>query len=214
MDVAVHSDPRALDESSGVEGLLEELDAVLIGLASVKGRIHDIAALLLIDKLRREQGLPSQPPLLHMCFTGNPGTGQTTVALHMAGVLKQLFCVRKGHWLAVTRDDLVVILAGGKDRMDTLLRSNPGMASRVAAHHIDFPDDSEAELVQIAQLMLKALNFRCDADALPAFEQNLNLRQAQLHFANPRSVRASARHFGQPHVRHPRERGKQIMSTL
>ena len=65
------------------------------------------------------------------------------------------------------RDDLVVILAGYKDRMDTFFSSNPGMASRVA-HHIDFPDYSEAELMQIAQLMLTALNYRFDAGALPA----------------------------------------------
>ncbi len=228
--------------------MLEQLDAELIGLAPVKGRIRDIAALLLIDKLRSEQGLQSQPPSLHMCFTGNPGTGKTTVALRMAGVLKQLGYVRKGHLVAVTRDDLVgqfightapktkevikramggvlfideayylykpenerdygaesieillqtmenhrddlvVILAGYKGRMDTFFSSNPGMASRVA-HHIDFPDYSQAELMQIAQLMLKGLNYRFDAGALPAFAQYLELRRAQPHFANARSVR-------------------------
>jgi probable Rubsico expression protein CbbX len=252
MEAALTSDtpssPRALFESSGARALLEQLDAELIGLAPVKGRIRDIAALLLIDKLRSDQGLQSQPPSLHMCFTGNPGTGKTTVALRMAGVLKQLGYVRKGHLVAVTRDDLVgqfightapktkevikramggvlfideayylykpenerdygaesieillqtmenhrddlvVILAGYKDRMDTFFSSNPGMASRVA-HHIDFPDYSEAELMQIAQLMLKTLNYRFDAGALPAFAQYLQLRRAQPHFANARSVR-------------------------
>ena len=240
--------PRALFESSGVKALLDQLDAELIGLAPVKGRIRDIAALLLIDKLRAEQGLQSQPPTLHMCFTGNPGTGKTTVALRMAEVLKQLGYVRKGHLVAVTRDDLVgqfightapktkeiikkamggvlfideayylyrpenerdygqeaieilmqvmennrddlvVILAGYKDRLDTFFGSNPGMASRIA-HHIDFPDYSEAELMQIAQLMLGKLNYRFGSDALPAFEQYVHLRRQQPHFANARSIR-------------------------
>jgi probable Rubsico expression protein CbbX len=245
---AGNSAPRALFESSGVKALLEQLDAELIGLAPVKGRIRDIAALLLIDKLRAEQGLQSQPPSLHMSFTGNPGTGKTTVAMRMAALLKQLGYVRKGHLVAVTRDDLVgqfightapktkevikramggvlfideayylyrpenerdygqesieillqvmenqrddlvVILAGYKDRMDTFFGSNPGMASRIA-HHIDFPDYTEGELMQIAQLMLRGLNYHFDQAAETAFARYVKLRRAQPHFANARSIR-------------------------
>jgi probable Rubsico expression protein CbbX len=240
--------PQALAEASGVRALLDQLDAELVGLAPVKGRIRDIAALLLIDKLRAEQGLQSTPPTLHMCFTGNPGTGKTTVAMRMAEVLKRLGYVRKGHLVAVTRDDLVgqfightapktkevikkamggvlfideayylykpenerdygqesieillqvmenqrddlvVILAGYKDRMDTFFGSNPGMASRIA-HHIDFPDYSEAELMQIAGLMLEQLNYRFDDGAQAAFGRYIGLRLGQPRFANARSIR-------------------------
>ena len=233
---------------SQVEDVLAELDRDLVGLAPVKARIRDIAALLVIDKLRGNLGLTSQAPPLHMSFTGNPGTGKTTVAMRMATILHRLGYVRKGHLVAVTRDDLVgqyightapktkevlkkamggvlfideayylyrpenerdygqeaieillqvmenqrddlvVILAGYKDRMDTFFQSNPGMSSRIA-HHLDFPDYSAGELMQIAQQMLGAQNYRFGDGAQDAFARYLDRRIAQPHFANARSVR-------------------------
>jgi len=248
MDTTTPLTPGGLLEASGVRAVLDELDAELIGLAPVKARIRDIASLLLIDRMRSEQGLQSTPPSLHMCFTGNAGTGKTTVALRMASVLKQLGYVRKGHLVAVTRDDLVgqfightapktkeiikkamggvlfideayalhkpenerdygqeaieillqvmenhrddlvVIMAGYAEHMAKFFTSNPGMASRIA-HHIDFPDYSEAELMQIAQLMLKQLNYCFDGEAEPAFARYVHLRRQQPNFANARSIR-------------------------
>ena len=241
-------DLAALARESGVPDVLDELERDLVGLAPVKARIRDIAALLLVDRGRRLVGLPAEPPSLHMCFTGNPGTGKTTVAMRMAEILHRLGYVRKGHLIAVTRDDLVgqyightapktrevlkramggvlfideayylyrpenerdygqeaieillqvmenhrddlvVILAGYKDRMDTFFQSNPGMASRIA-HHIDFPDYSVDELYSISGLMLAKMGYRLAPDAESALREYIARRIAQPHFANARSIR-------------------------
>jgi ATP-dependent Clp protease ATP-binding subunit ClpA len=86
------------------------------------------------------------------------------------------------------RDDLVVILAGYRDRMETFFQSNPGFKSRIA-HHIDFPDYDEDELVEIARRMLAGMSYRLDADAEGALADYIARRRAQPHFANARSIR-------------------------
>lgn len=235
-------------QASNIQEVLDKLDRELIGLIPVKTRIRETAALLLVDRVRKKLELSAGAPSLHMCFTGNPGTGKTTVALRMAEILHRLGYVREGHLVSVTRDDLVgqyightapktkevikkamggvlfideayylykpenerdygaesieillqtmennredlvVILAGYKDRMDKFFHSNPGMRSRIA-HHIDFPDYGADELVAIAKLMLASQNYSFSTAGEEAFGKYIRLRMKSEHFANARSVR-------------------------
>lgn len=280
-DAVAAPPPRSVAEvlaASGVSAVIDELDRELIGLAPVKQRVREIAALLVIDKLRAVHGLAATAPSLHMCFTGNPGTGKTTVALRMASLLHRLGYIRRDQVISVTRDDLVgqyightapktravldramggvlfideaywlyrpenerdygveaielllqtmenrrddlvVILAGYKDRMDTFFSSNPGMASRVA-HHIEFPDYAPDELLSIAERMLAAAQYRFGEGTREAFAAYLARRVAQPRFANARSVRnaldrARLRQAGRLYADPERPLDAEALSTL
>ena len=241
-------DLRADFAEAGLDRIFEALDRELVGLMPVKERLREIAALLLVDRVRQRLGLAIEAPTLHMSFTGNPGTGKTTLALKMAAILQQLGYVRRGHLVTVTRDDLVgqyightapktkevlkraaggvlfideayylyrpenerdygqesieillqfmenqrddlvVILAGYKDRMARFFEANPGFRSRIA-HHVDFPDYDDEELATIALGMAERLNYRFSAGALTALRRYIERRRTQPHFANGRSIR-------------------------
>tara|TARA_B110000977_G_scaffold43925_1_gene59650 strand:- start:14576 stop:15442 length:867 start_codon:yes stop_codon:yes gene_type:complete len=235
-------------KKTDIAKLLNILDEELVGLTPVKTRIREIAALLLVDKLRQEVGITAANPGLHMSFTGSPGTGKTTVGLKMADILYQLGYIEKGHLLTVTRDDLVgqyightapktkevlkkamggvlfideayylykpdnerdygsesieillqvmenqrdqlvLILAGYKKPMDRFYESNPGLSSRIA-NHIDFPDYSVPELLQISKLMLQDQQYLLTNDAESALATYLEKRKEKPLFANARSLR-------------------------
>jgi len=228
--------------------ILQLLNDELVGLVPVKSRIREIAALLLIDKLRKNVGITAGNPGLHMSFTGSPGTGKTTVGLKMADILFQLGYIKKGHLLTVTRDDLVgqyightapktkevlkkamggvlfideayylykpdnerdygseaieillqvmenqrddlvVILAGYKEPMDKFYESNPGLSSRIA-NHIDFPDYTVEELLQISKMMLEDQQYQLTPDAEVALTDYITMRKEKPLFANARSVK-------------------------
>lgn len=235
-------------DKTQIQEVIDELEEELVGLQPVKTRIKEIAALLLVDRLRNTLGLVSGNPGLHMSFTGSPGTGKTTVAMKMADILNRLGYICRGHLMTVTRDDLVgqyightapktkevlkqamggvlfideayylykpdnerdyggeaieillqvmenqrddlvVIFAGYKDRMEKFYESNPGLSSRVT-NHVDFPDYTAEELLQIAKLMLEEQQYKFAPNADKVLLEYTERRMKQPHFANARSIR-------------------------
>jgi probable Rubsico expression protein CbbX len=235
-------------KAADIDEVLAALDRDLVGLVPVKKKVEEIASLLLVDRARRKFGLTAPRPSLHMCFTGPPGTGKTTMALRMAELLHRLGYLEQGQVVHAMRDDLVgeyvghtapktkrvleramggvlfideayylyrasdskdygqeaieillqvmenerenivVVLAGYKDRMDEFFTSNPGMDSRVA-HHLDFAAYDLPELVAIGRLMLQESNYYLSGEAETAFRTFLTEEMPRPRFANARSVR-------------------------
>ena len=235
--------------NTNIQGIIDQLEQDLVGLAPVKRRIKEIAALLLVQRLRKNLGLGlnSAAVGLHMSFTGSPGTGKTEVATRMADILFKLGYIRKGHLITVTRDDLVgqyightapktkevlkqamggvlfideayylykpdnerdygseaieillqvmenqrddlvVIFAGYKDRMDSFYESNPGLSSRVA-NHIDFPAYTPNELIQIGKMILEEQQYRLTDAAEAALLEYITKRAEMPLFANARTI--------------------------
>jgi probable Rubsico expression protein CbbX len=152
-------DLRAEFEESGVKAVLDELDAEMVGLAPVKARIRETAALLLVDRARRRLGLATETPTLHMSFTGNPGTGKTTVALKMAGLLHRLGYVRKGHLVSVTRDDLVGQYIGhtAPKTKEVLKKAMGGVLFIDEAYYLYKPDNERDYGAEAIEILLQVM---------------------------------------------------------
>lgn len=144
--------------------ILNLLDQELVGLAPVKARIREIAALLLIDKLRRNLGITSGNPGLHMSFTGSPGTGKTTVGLKMADILYQLGYVKKGHLLTVTRDDLVGQYIGhtAPKTKEVLKKAMGGVLFIDEAYYLYKPDNERDYGSEAIEILLQVMENQRD----------------------------------------------------
>jgi probable Rubsico expression protein CbbX len=144
--------------------ILNLLNEELVGLAPVKARIREIAALLLIDKLRRNLGITSANPGLHMSFTGSPGTGKTTVGLKMADILFQLGYIQKGHLLTVTRDDLVGQYIGhtAPKTKEVLKKAMGGVLFIDEAYYLYKPDNERDYGSEAIEILLQVMENQRD----------------------------------------------------
>ena len=144
---------------AGIEGVLAQLDDELIALAPVKTRIREISALLVVDRLRRELELNATRPTLHMSFTGNPGTGKTTVALRMAEILHRLGYIPRNHVVAVTRDDLVGQYVGhtAPKTKEVLKRAYGGVLFIDEAYYLYRPENERDYGVEAIEILLQVM---------------------------------------------------------
>ncbi len=142
-----------------VEETLAGLDEELIGLATVKARVREIAALLLVDRARQRFGLPADRPTMHMSFTGGPGTGKTTVALRMAEMLHALGYIRKPKVHTVTRDDLVGQFIGhtAPKTKEALAKAAGGVLFIDEAYYLFRPENERDYGQEVIEILLQEM---------------------------------------------------------
>ena len=147
-----------------IEKILSRLEEELVGLVPVKSRIREIAALLLVDKVRKDLGIAAGNPGLHMSFTGSPGTGKTAVGLQMADILFQLGYIKKGHLLTVTRDDLVGQYIGhtAPKTKDVLKKAMGGVLFIDEAYYLYKPDNERDYGSEAIEILLQVMENQRD----------------------------------------------------
>jgi probable Rubsico expression protein CbbX len=191
-------DIQALLRDANIEEVLAELDQELVALAPVKTRIREIAALLVVDRVRREAGLTSARPTLHMCFTGNPGTGKTTVALRIAEILHRLGYIKRNHVVAVTRDDLVGQYVGhtAPKTKEVLKRAYGGVLFIDEAYYLHRPDNERDYGVEAIEILLQVMEN--DRDKLVVVLAGYQDRMDDFFAMNPGMSSRVAHHIDFP----------------
>jgi probable Rubsico expression protein CbbX len=151
-------------QAQRLSAMLDEFDRDFVGLAPVKARVREIAALLLIDRLRQRYGLASSRPSLHMCFTGSPGTGKTTVATHLGGMLRELGYLRNGQLVSVTRDDLVGQYVGhtAPKTKEVLKRAMGGVLLIDEAYYLYRPENERDYGQEAIEILLQFMEAHRD----------------------------------------------------
>ncbi|MDX6578845.1 MAG: hypothetical protein QOJ47_394 [Gaiellales bacterium] len=159
MTAETTSEARATLEDTRVHDVLDELDRELVALSPVKTRIREIAALLVIDRLRENMGLSAERPSLHMCFTGNPGTGKTTVALRVAEILHRLGYIETARVVSVTRDDLVGQYVGhtAPKTKEILKRAYGGVLFIDEAYYLYRPENERDYGQEAIEMLLQVM---------------------------------------------------------
>lgn len=197
-DAAGSFNLEAAFRDSHVADVLDQLETELVGLAPVKTRIRDICALLLVDTVRRQAGLSTEALSLHMSFTGNPGTGKTTVALRMAEILHRLGYVRKGHMVAVTRDDLVGQYIGhtAPKTREVLKRAMGGVLFIDEAYYLYRPENERDYGQEAIEILLQEMeNHRDDLVVILAGYED---RMDRFFRSNPGMSSRIAHHIAFP----------------
>jgi SpoVK/Ycf46/Vps4 family AAA+-type ATPase len=149
---------------TGIESILVSLDKELVGLESVKTRVREISSVLLFDRIRELQELPTLNSSLHMSFTGRPGTGKTSVATKIGLVLRNLGYLTKGHITNVTREDLVGQYVGhtAPKTKEQLNRARGGILFMDEAHHLYKPDNERDYGAEAIEILLQVMENQRD----------------------------------------------------
>jgi probable Rubsico expression protein CbbX len=192
------ADPQTVARRTQLDDVLDQLDRELVGLAPVKSRIREIAALLVVDRLREEHGLSTERPSLHMCFTGNPGTGKTTVARRIAEILHRLGYVERGHVVSVTREDLVGQYVGhtAPKTRDALKKAYGGVLFIDEAYYLHRPENERDYGQEAIEILLQAMEN--ERDKLVVILAGYKDRMDEFFSSNPGMQSRVAHHIEFP----------------